>query len=406
MSEQRPAHLSVVITAWNCWAATQACLRSLRRHTPGAFYEVILVDNGSTDATPAEAPLLGEALFPGRFRFLRQERNLNFGPGSNLGAAQASGELLFFLNNDTECTPGWSTPLLQEAKQLPRWGALAPLLVYPSDDGEAARVQHLGVVFAPDLMLQHLYARFPATHPVVRRRRRLQALTGAALLVERRTFTACGGFYPDYANGYEDLDLCCQVRRKGRSLHCVPQSVIVHHEGLTPGRLDNETANAALLQQRCGGCFLPDMHELAAQDGYELRLTPWLSPRLCLPQEREEALTRELAAADAAELRQALEREPLWEGGRERLAQLAVSQQEALSLLDELCFFHPTLARLQAYVTLARELNAPQWERAQLRLETAKSALADPAALRCKVEALRQWAARAHDARLVQVLEA
>jgi GT2 family glycosyltransferase len=304
--------LNIVIPALNLWDTTAACLRSLAENTPGTDFRATLVDNGSTDQTPAEAPGLGRSLFGERFAFLRNERNLNFGPACNQGAAAVEAEFVLFLNNDTLLTPGWTGPLLEAFSQDPNLGAAGPLLLYPG----SRRVQHAGIAFAPTLAVEHLYEQFPANHPALARRRKLQAATGAALMLRRAVFDACGGFFPGYANGSEDMDLCHQVRGRGLSISCIPESTVLHLASATPGRFARDDANAALLRRRCPDGFAPDLHALAREDGFALRLTPWLSAHLALPAEREDELNRALAGPPApGRWLETLLAEPLWRGG-------------------------------------------------------------------------------------------
>ncbi|TVQ97634.1 MAG: glycosyltransferase, partial [Desulfovibrionales bacterium] len=88
-------HLSIVIPVFNQWPLTEQCLRSLREHTPGRFFEVIVVDNASTDETATHCEALGTSLFPDRFNYLPLPENLGFGRACNFGADQAEGEFLF-----------------------------------------------------------------------------------------------------------------------------------------------------------------------------------------------------------------------------------------------------------------------------------------------------------------------
>jgi GT2 family glycosyltransferase len=92
---------------------------------------------------------------------VRNERNRNFGPACNQGAAAGQAEFVLFLNNDTLLTPGWTDPLLAAFREDPTLGAAGPLLVYPN----SRRVQHPGIAFAPPLACEHLYEQFPASHP-------------------------------------------------------------------------------------------------------------------------------------------------------------------------------------------------------------------------------------------------
>ncbi|MEW5772119.1 MAG: glycosyltransferase family 2 protein [Thermodesulfobacteriota bacterium] len=343
--------LNIVIPALNLWDMTARCLRSLAENTPGTSFRVTLVDNGSDDPTPAEAPDLGRSLFGDRFGFVRNEENRNFGPACNQGAAACEAEFVLFLNNDTLLTPGWNGPLLAAFLEDPGLGAAGPLLLYPG----SRRVQHAGIAFAPTLAVEHVYEQFPASHPALARRRKLQAATGAALMLRSAVFASCGGFHPDYVNGSEDMDLCRQVRRTGLTVSCIPESTVLHFASATPGRFSHDDANAALLRRRCPDGFVPDLHALAREDGYELRLTPWLSAHLALPAARESELDRILAGTpEPARWLEALLAEPLWRGGYAALGRHLESRglwAEATELrFLEACFF----PQVETYKALRR----------------------------------------------------
>lgn len=343
--------VSIIIPAWNLWETTLACLRSLAAQDEGETLpaEVLVVDNGSTDATATQLAAAGEALFGSRFTRLRLEKNQGFAAGCNAGARAARGSLLLFLNNDTTVGSRWLAPL-REALRDSGVGAAGPLLLYP--DG---RNQHCGICFSLFGNPGHLYARFPGNHPALRRRHELQAITGACLALRRTDFEACGGFHEGYRNGYEDMDLCLALRRRGLALRVIPESVVTHHEGLTPGRKAHNEVNADFFAARWGDTVRPDIHLLAGTDGYTACLSPQLVTYLQPCAER----LRELAATPDREvsLRQALEREPLWLDGRLRLAALqeqAGLGAAALESLGEAVSFFPIPAAQRALLTSAR----------------------------------------------------
>ena len=314
-------HLSIIIPLFNNWELTQDCLAGLDEFRPPCPFEVIAVDNGSTDATREDLAAFGTARFGGAFRRIRFEDNRNFGPGCNAGARAAAAPFLFFLNNDTRPTSGWARPLLDAFADDPCLGAAGPLLLY--EDGT---VQHLGICFGLPAMA-HLYRGFPAGHPVVARTRPLQAITGAALLVPAALFRELGGFYEEYHNGYEDVDLCLRIGKLGKSLRCVPESAITHLESKTAGRNDHEARNAALLTSRCGALIRPDKHLLGSRDGFAPFITDSWSVGLAMRREKEEALDR-AATALGPEERYALTREhPYWISGRLALAEALLASE-------------------------------------------------------------------------------
>ena len=170
--------VSIVIPVFNKRELTEACLASLRRHTSAPETEVIVVDNGSTDGT---GEWLRELEAKGELRALLHLENLGFARACNAGAAAARGELLLFLNNDTEVTDGWLEPLTRTLADDPYVGAVGSRLLFP--DGT---IQHAGVALiladtpaGQILGGQHLAYRKPADSPAAARPLLLRCLTAA-----------------------------------------------------------------------------------------------------------------------------------------------------------------------------------------------------------------------------------
>ncbi|MBG0777896.1 MAG: glycosyltransferase family 2 protein [Desulfovibrionaceae bacterium] len=376
--------INVVIPVRDRWLLTRNCLEALRAATRGDFFEVTVVDNGSTDATPADCPALGAQLFGACFRYERFDENRNFGPACNHGATTSTAPFVFFLNNDTIPTGDWHTPLLEAFGQMPGLGAVGPLLLYPGSD----RVQHLGVVVDPAYGTDHLYEYFPVTHRAVARRRSLQAITGAALFMPRFLFLEVGGFFEGYVNGFEDVDLCLALRKAGRTLTVAPESVIHHLGSQSAGRFAQEDANARLLFQRWGRAVRPDMHLHAREDGFVLRVTETFETHVALPAAREAELDRAHAGVnDPVALWKTLLDEPLWFGGYDRLAVILERGglwQEAFEARMLQCSLGPSLGRLERYRSAA--MRAGHADRAE---DAARHAALYRAVLRDPQEALR-----------------
>lgn len=396
-------HLSIIIPVLNLWELTGDCLKSVREQTPGNFFEVIVVDNGSTDATPQECPVLGNALFGDRFRYVRVEQNINFGPGCNLGAQSAQGEMLFFLNNDTLLTKNWFAPLFEAFQTDFRLMAVSPVCLFP----ESGRVQHLGIAFDGGLGVRHPYYFFPGDHAVVRRYRHFQALSGAAFMVQADTFRKLEGFYPEYANGFEDIDLCCRIRRTSGKLAVVNNSRIYHLTSQTPGRNRSDRENIDLVNRRCEGGFRPDLHTFARQDGYFCELTPWLAMVIRQPDSKK--LERFDALTGKSEIEAALNEEPLWEAGYDRLARILTAEEDhgqaAQYLLYGTNLFPDVdrLGHLQAAAIRAGEKDIGR--HAESAVSGIRDALASPQTLRQRAENILSWARANKDNELIRIYE-
>ena len=387
-----PPPVTVVIPVFNEFPLTAACLESLAAATAPDAIQVVVVDNGSVDETAGDCPGLGREMFPNRFSYLRQDQNQNFGPACNLGAETAESDFLFFLNNDTILTDGWLDPLLQAFQNDPSLGAVGPLLLYPENE----RVQHVGICFDPEMAMEHLYEFFPAEHPAVRKSGRpLQALTAAAMLIPTAVFRDCGGFFPEYRNGYEDLDLCCVLRKAGRNLRCVPNSIVLHYGSRSWGRFEHESHNIELLHSRHADCFTPDLHAHGRSDGYAIQLTPWLQTYLSLPRERETELAVSMdTPPNPQRCFDLLQAEPLWESGYTLLADLLERNKlwpEALELRFLQARFFPLRTNVDALRHAAVQAGDHELAgQCAARLQTIDSLMADTDALQAKAAQLAE----------------
>ena len=216
---------SIIIPVFNQIELTLQCLGALCQSGDRSEFEVLVVDDASSDDT-------GDRLAPIRgLRYLRNGQNLGFVGSCNAGAAQARGEFVVFLNNDTMVQPGWLDALLDTFTRHPDTGLAGSKLVYP--DG---RLQEAGgIVFADGSGWN--YGRFddPAD-PRFGFVREVDYCSGAAIALPRPLFEALGGFDPLYSPAYyEDVDLAMRVRQHGLKVRYQPASVVVHFEGATAG---------------------------------------------------------------------------------------------------------------------------------------------------------------------------
>lgn len=222
-SEQPMA--SVVVPAYDKWELTRGCLASIQQHLPATPFEVIVVDDASPDDA---ADRVAEC--PG-VRLVRAERNLGFVGACNLGAEHARGELVMFLNNDTEVRAGWLDALVEVLETRPDVGLVGAKLVYP--DG---RLQECGGIIWSDGTGWNYGRGGDPNAPEHRTLRDVDYCSGAALMVRRSLFEQIGGFDSRYAPAYyEDTDLAFAVRAAGYRTLVQPESLVVHIEGASNG---------------------------------------------------------------------------------------------------------------------------------------------------------------------------
>ena len=216
---ERP-DVSVLMVTYGAREWVQRSLHALIEHTP-PVYELIVVDNGSTDGTR-------EYLRDGvqGARIIESPRNLGFGVGNDLAAVHARGDLLCFLNSDALVPTGWLDGLTAPFDD-PRVGAVVPMYVFP--DGS---LQEAGVVVERDGRVVALGARGDANDPQWCVRRFVTYGSAACLLIRRSTFHVLGGFDPAYGLGYyEDVDLEFALRSVGLRVLLEPAVRVIHAQG-------------------------------------------------------------------------------------------------------------------------------------------------------------------------------
>ncbi len=223
----RPEHprASIIVPVHNQLAYTLRCLHALARSGDHSAFEVLVVDDASSDDSASRLPGV-EGL-----RYLRTPTNLGFIGACNLAASHACGQFLVFLNNDTVVQPGWLDALLDTFDRHPDTGLAGSKLVYP--DG---RLQEAGGIVHTDGQPAN-YGRFQdPLDPRFNFLREADYCSGAALAIPRLLFESLDGFDPHFAPAYfEDTDLAMRVREHGLKVRYQPASVVVHHEGITAG---------------------------------------------------------------------------------------------------------------------------------------------------------------------------
>jgi O-antigen biosynthesis protein len=251
-------------------------LHSLQATMPeGVSYEIILIDDGSTDGT---REWLGTLQGPG-IRVLLNERNVGYAVTNNRAAAIARGGFLALLNNDLILLPGWLEPMLAAHASLEdRAGLIGNIQL----DARSGAVDHAGLVIGVTGKPLHVRAIPPVLgrwlHPV----RAVPAVTGACMLIERALWQRLGGFDEGYINGGEDIDLCFRARAEGRVNAVALRSVVRHHVSASPGRKARDEENSYRLARRWQREFIA-----AADYGRREWCHGYLAQALLTPQSRE-----------------------------------------------------------------------------------------------------------------------
>jgi len=248
---------SIIIPIFNQKKYTQKCLESIFLCGSKYDFEIIVVDNASTDGSREYLTGLGN-----RIVVIFNKKNVGFAKACNQGAKIAHGEYLLFLNNDTVVTNNWLDILVKELDNNKDMAIVGPKLLYPDDT-----VQHAGIVFDEKKWPHHIYKKERGDAAYVNKKRQFQCITAACFLIRSKIFNDIGGFDEAYINGLEDLDLCLKVRELGLGILYCPESVVYHYGGISTGRHTNDKNNKELFLNRWGQKIRIDHSDFMAEDG-------------------------------------------------------------------------------------------------------------------------------------------
>ncbi len=221
--------VSIVIPVFNNIRFTIECLLSIQDCGGEIPYEIIIVDDGSTDRTQ---DLLSKVK---NIVYIRNQENLGFVRTCNHGAEKARGKYIVFLNNDVQVMHDWLSELVKTFGDFPRVGAVGPKILYPN-----GRLQEAGSLINLDCSTNFIGLTDDPELPRYNYVREVDYCSGTCLMVETRIFHEVENFSEYLAPSYcEDVDLCIKLREKGLRVLYNPKSVIVHHLSVTSNKIDN-----------------------------------------------------------------------------------------------------------------------------------------------------------------------
>lgn len=222
------------------------CLQSIHRLAGYEHWEALLVDNQSWQ--PETHALLARLASDSRCRVLRYDEPFNWSGINNWAVEQSGGDLLLFLNNDTEaCREGWLTAMIEHA-QRPEVGAVGARLLYPN-----GLVQHAGVILGLHGVADHAFRFLPADSPghlaLARSIRNCSAVTGACMMVRRGVFADVRGFDETFGVAFNDIDFCLRLRERGYLIVYTPFAELIHFESASRGVADEVTEGSRLAKR-------------------------------------------------------------------------------------------------------------------------------------------------------------
>lgn len=233
--KQEQKLVSVIIPSKDNPAVLSKCIHSLWEQTDYRNIEIIVVDNGSSDKNKKKiAQMNGQLKEEYAFRYIYKPMPFNFSTMCNLGAVEAKGEFLLFLNDDMEIAEeNWLRLMLSRAAKS-YVGAVGAKLLYPDSD----KIQHMGITsihLGPAHELQFSLDHRYHYHGYNRCAVNVSAVTGACMLVRREVFEKTKGFSEKLQVAFNDVEFCFQLLRMGYTNVCCNDTWLYHHESLSRG---------------------------------------------------------------------------------------------------------------------------------------------------------------------------
>jgi GT2 family glycosyltransferase len=227
--------LSIVIVSYNTREPLRRCLASIQEQRGDLGVEVIVVDNGSKDGSPA----MVHEHFP-TVKLIEPGYNTWFTGGNNLGIQAATGEYVFILNPDTAMQPGTLQTMARYLREHPNVGAITGQMQYPQGGRQYTGSRVPGYL---DLLLGYTF--LGALLAPWRNRRRqamwyagwqrdttrpVEVIPDSCMMVSLDLWRSLGGYDERLKLYFTEDDICKRIRARGCEVHFVAEAVLLHEE--------------------------------------------------------------------------------------------------------------------------------------------------------------------------------
>lgn len=225
--------LSIIIVSWNVKELLKKCLQSIYDKTQGIDFEVIVIDNASTDCSCQ--------MVTQNFRqvnLIAADKNLGFSKANNLGLHQAKGKYILFMNPDMEITENSFIKLIELMDSDNKIALCTCQLIYPDNHRQNNIKNNPGLcdqllillklhhIWQPDCLKKYLAKDFDYS-----KEQEVKQIMGAFILSKAEIIRRIGGWDEDFYLWWEDLDLCKRIQNLGLKIVYTPITKVIHHEG-------------------------------------------------------------------------------------------------------------------------------------------------------------------------------
>ena len=235
--------LSIIIVNWNGGELLRRCVETIVSSGPRVTYEVVIIDNASSDDSleRLNASEVANSLTANRqLRIFNNSENRGFGAANNQAFDLTDSPFVFLLNLDTEVHPGTIDTLMRTMLADPKIGACGPKILNSDGSLQISAFFNPPRVWHTVLSQLKLYYLLPqrirgelllGRHWDHNRQRSVPMLSGAAILARRQMIEEVGGFDERFHMYAEDNEWCWRITRTAWKLVFVPEAVVLHHGG-------------------------------------------------------------------------------------------------------------------------------------------------------------------------------
>ncbi len=233
MKKLQKPELSIVILNYNTKNLLVNCLESLKKVKDEVDFEIIVVDNGSTD----DSVVTIKKNYSSEVELIESKRNLGFAAGNNLAKSQCHDDYVLFLNSDTEIYPKTLQKTVAYLRQRKNVGALTCRLemkngkldpdsrrAFPTPWKSFTHFSGLGKIFPHS----KLFSQYRLGHISENKLQEVEVIQAAFFLTRRKILDKVGWFDEDYFLNGEDIELCWQIKKAGYKIIYYPKVSILH----------------------------------------------------------------------------------------------------------------------------------------------------------------------------------
>lgn len=233
--------LSIVIVNLNTRDLTVGCIRSIEKEARDLHFEVLLIDNGSSDGSvEAFKKIKEEKYWKSRFTLILNDSNTGYAKANNQGIRRAKGKYIFLLNNDTVVHKHALQNLIDFADRHPDAGIVGSRLLNIDGSLQSSCYHFPTITNAIKEYLLGQKGLFEKFAPNGNKAMIVDSVVGAAFLITPKARKLVGMLDERYFAYFEDIDYCRQVFKNGLKVYYLPNSVITHYHGATFKKLADD----------------------------------------------------------------------------------------------------------------------------------------------------------------------